>query len=140
MDSALRTDVGCEDQGPSSAGVTIPAAAATLLRHFPEEVRTAYVQLRETGDPAAADTLVLAIVRDHMPRKDAEFNDAAALVADLGFDSVAIAEMVFFIEDLLQVNITNAEIMQVRTVGELRAFVRTKLAAGAAHSKRAAQA
>jgi acyl carrier protein len=140
MDSALRTDVGCEDQGPSSGGVIIPAAAATLLRHFPEEVRAAYVQLKETGDPAAADTLVLAIVKDHMPQKDAEFGDRAALIADLGFDSVAIAEMVFFIEDLLQVSVTNAEIMQVRTVGELRAFVRTKLARAASGARPASEA
>ena len=114
---------------PVSTAVALPAAAETLLRHFPEEVRAAYLILRGTGDPAAADALVLAIVGDHMPRAGAELSDGASLVNDLGFDSVAIAEMVFFIEDLLQVSVTNAEILQVRTVGELRAFVRIKLAA-----------
>jgi len=118
-------------QSPASisAPAALPAAVETLLRHFPEEVRVAYLRLRESGDPAAADTLVLAIVEDHMPHAGAELIDSASLVADLGFDSVAIAEMVFFIEDLLQVNVTNAEILRVRTVGELRAFVRMKLAA-----------
>lgn len=111
-----------------SPAVALPAAAETLLRHFPAEVRAAYLQLRASGDPAAADTLVLAIVADHMPSAGAELADGAALVDDLGFDSVAIAEMVFFIEDLLQVSVSNAEIMRVRTVGELRAFVRAKLA------------
>jgi acyl carrier protein len=113
-----------------SAPAALPDAAETLLRHFPEDVRGAYVRLRECGDAAAADTLVLAIVEDHMPHHDAELVDSASLVADLGFDSVAIAEMVFFIEDLLQVNVTNAEIMRVRTVSELRAFVRSKLDSG----------
>jgi acyl carrier protein len=109
--------------------VLLPVAVDSLLRHFPEEVRAAYVRLRATGDPTAADTLVLAIVADHMPRKDVLLLDSAALVADLGFDSVAITEVVFFIEDLLQVNITNAEILRVRTIRDLRAFVREKLAA-----------
>jgi len=113
-----------------SAAPALPDAVETLLRHFPEEVRAAYLRLRETGDPVAADVLVLAIVEDHMPHHKAALADSASLVADLGFDSVAIAEMVFFIEDLLQVNVSNAEILRVRTVGELRAFVRTKLAAG----------
>jgi acyl carrier protein len=109
--------------------IVLSDAVETLLRHFPEDVRAAYVTLRTTGDAAAADKLVLAIVADHMPRKDAKLNDAAELLRDLGFDSVAIAEMVFFIEDLLQVNVTNAEILRVRTVRDLRAFVRQKLSA-----------
>ncbi len=107
--------------------IVLPDAVETLLRHFPEEVRAVYLILRTTGDAAAADKLVLAIVADHMPRKDAKLHDAAELLRDLGFDSVAIAEMVFFIEDLLQVNVTNAEILRVRTVRDLRAFVRHKL-------------
>ena len=118
-------------QSPASLppAVSLPDAVETLLRHFPEEVRAAYLTLRTTGDAASADKLVLAIVADHMPRKEAHLADNAELLRDLGFDSVAIAEMVFFIEDLLQVNVSNAEILRVHTVGELRAFVRQKLAA-----------
>ncbi len=113
---------------PPPAPVGLPDAADALLRHFPEEVRQAYLRVAATRDPAAADTLVLAIVADHMPRADAELTDDAKLMADLGFDSVTIAEMVFFFEDLLKVNVTNAEIVRVRTLADLRAFVRQKVA------------
>ena len=108
-------------------------AADTLVRHFPAEVRGAYARFAQTHDAADADIVILAIVRDHMPasRKspDRPLPDQAALIADLGFDSVAITEMVFFVEDLFHVRITNEEILRVRTVGELRTFVREKLAA-----------
>jgi acyl carrier protein len=127
-----------QSPAPISPPVPLPDAVETLLRHFPEEVRAAYVRLRATGDATAADVLVLAIVADHMPHKEAPLNDRAELIADLGFDSVAITEMVFFIEDLLQVNVTNAEILRVRTVDDLRAFVRQKLAAQPAFARSAA--
>ncbi len=113
---------------PPPEPVVLPDAADTLLRHFSAEVRGAYARVAATRDPAAADTLVLAIVADHMPRADAVLADHATLMGDLGFDSVAIAEMVFFLEDLLKVSVTNAEILRVRTVADLRAFVRHKVA------------
>jgi acyl carrier protein len=104
------------------------------LARFPGEVRDAYARFQTSGDAAAVDTVVLAVVRDFIPRYVAPpagqpLADSAKLMADLGFDSLAIAETVFFLEDLFDVKISNAEIMQVSTVAELRAFVRAKLAA-----------
>ncbi len=117
-----------QSSAPTSSPPVLPPGADTLLRHFPAEIQACYLRLRETGDLLAADTLVLAIVADHLKDKRAPLNDASALMADLGFDSVTIAEMVFFIEDLLQVSVTNAEIVRVGTIRDLREFVRLKLA------------
>lgn len=117
---------------PAPAPSPSPAGDDQLLRHFSPAVRDAFARLRATGDPAAADTVVLAIVRDHQPQKPAvppSLDDEKALIDDLGFDSIAITEMVFFIEDLFKISISNEEIMGIRTVGELRAFIRCKLPA-----------
>jgi acyl carrier protein len=112
-----------------------PDNAASLLKHFPEEVRAAYARFTATADPLAADVVVLAAVADHMPVAGRELvvgqSDALSLMADLGFDSVAITELVFFLEDLFRVNISNDEIVRVRTIGDLRAFVRQKVSARA---------
>lgn len=108
-------------------------SAAALLRHFPAEVRDVYQRFQRDRHAGDADLLVLAVVRDHIPEKarraSAALADHEQLIADLGFDSVAITEMVFFLEDLFRVRIANEEIIRVRTVGDLRAFVREKLAA-----------
>lgn len=107
-----------------------PGAAPALLAHFPAEVADAFRRV-QGGDLAAVDPLVLAAVREHVPEparaRTAHITAETALVADLGYDSMAISELVFFFEDLFQVSIANEEIGAVRTVGDLGAFVRRKL-------------
>jgi acyl carrier protein len=104
-----------------------------LLRHFPREVGEAFERLRTTGDAAALEQVIHAVVEDHIPAPAKAAAPAltpgTALIDDLGFDSMAISELVFFFEDLFRVSIANDEIVRVRTVGELCAFVGTKLAA-----------
>ncbi len=104
------------------------------LDKFPAAVREAHARFVATGDADSLDTVVLAVLRDHQPRHTRRTPpvappDSARLMGDLGFDSLALAEIVFFIEDLYLVSITTGELVKVTTVGELRAFVRAKVAA-----------
>jgi len=108
-----------------------PDAASTLVKHFPAEVRDAYARFRESRSSVDADIVVMAVVQDYRPNKQPATTapvDSNRLMEDLGFDSISITEMVFFIEDLFQVRIGNDEILRVRTVSDLRAFIREKLA------------
>jgi acyl carrier protein len=112
---------------PSPQSTPDPSAK---LDHFPPEIRDAYARFRATGDLAALQTVVLAAVRDHMPKPtDQPMTDDLRLMEDLGYDSLAVAETVFFIEDLFQVRVETAEIMEIKTVGALKEFVAKKTGA-----------
>ncbi len=106
------------------------------LARFPANVRDAFAHFRAVGDVEALDTVLFAVIRDFLPRKNpvaaGPLPDNARLIEDLGFDSLAIAEIVFFMEDLFLIKISNAEIQQVGTIGQLRAFVLHKFAAARA--------
>ena len=122
-------------ESPSSSSVpsSSPDATTTLARHFPAHVQDAYTRFKTTRSPDDADIVILALVVDHIPDKQRSTQqppaDSCKLVDDLGFDSIAITELVFFLEDLFRVRIGNDEIVRVQSVGDLRHFVRQKLAA-----------
>ena len=109
---------------------------AEKLRRLPPSALENFRKFRATGDEAALTGLIFVVLDDFLPQKSKTgatgWPDEARLIEDLGFDSLAIAETVFFFEDLFTISISNEEILQVRTVGELRAFVQKKLARAAA--------
>lgn len=105
-----------------------------LLKHLPARIRERFAHFQASGDPAAADEVVLAIVRDHVPARKqgtipATITDDLSITADLGIDSVSIADAVFMLEEVFDVTIATKEIVRLNTVGDLRAFIRQKLAA-----------
>jgi acyl carrier protein len=104
-----------------------------LLRQFPVHVQASYARFAATRDPAAADEVVIAIMRDHVPAKRQDsippiVTDEMTLTGDLGIDSVSIADAVFMLEEVFGVTIANKELVRLRTIGDLRSFIRTKLA------------
>lgn len=108
-----------------------PSAATSPLARFPAEIQAAYQRFRMAPNPTDLQTVVHGALRDFMPKRnglrDAPLDPAARLIEDLGFDSLAVAETVFFFEDLFDIKIQTQEIANLRTVGELQQFVRQKL-------------
>ena len=96
------------------------------LARFPADAREAHQRFLTSGDAGSLDTVVLAVVR-RFQSKAAELPDSARLTGDLGLDSLALAEIVFFLEDLYQVSITNEELASITTIGDLRTFIRRKI-------------
>ena len=112
-------------------GRTHSANPDDLLRHLPAAASVAFQRFKTQGDVDVLDPVVFAIVADFMPGKSgqplADRPIDTRLIEDLGFDSLAITELVFFTEELFGITIANDEIVQVRTIGDLRAFVRRKV-------------
>lgn len=103
------------------------------LANLPEEVRAAYQHYRTHRDDESVQSIVLAALHDFLPKNSTfdraePLRDEHRLIEDLGYDSLAVAEIVFFMEDLFQVTTANNEIAAIATVGSLRNFVTRKLA------------
>lgn len=114
---------------PSSSDFSVPPQ----LARFPLEVREAYRRYCETHADEALQVVVTAALREHMPKRAGQaaapdFADNVRLIEDLGYDSLAVAEIVFFFEDLFKVTIRTQDLQSMSTVGELRSFVLRQLA------------
>ena len=107
------------------------------IRHLPAAARAAFARFQAGGDPATLDPVLFAILEDYIPHDSAvplaKLPGPTLLIDDLGFDSLAITEVVFFAEDLFGINISNEEIVQVRSLDDLRGFIRRKVAGSAVH-------
>ena len=117
---------------PLSSAKAAPASEqADRLKHLPPEARAAFQRFQTGGAPADLDPVVYAILADFIPTPPAgplaELPGTTRLIDDLAFDSLAITELVFFTEDLFGITISNQEIMQVRTLDDLRGFIRSKV-------------
>jgi acyl carrier protein len=110
---------------------TPPTAPNPALARFPADVLEAYQRYRAKGDADAVEAVVIAAVIDYCPssaRAAPAVTDATRLAEELGYDSVAVAELVFFLEDLFDVTLSNDDLAGVRTIADLRACVTSKLA------------
>ena len=126
-----------ETRPPPSTPVTPPVDLEEKLRHLPVEARAAFRRFQAGGKAADLDVVVFAILEDFIPKKPdrplAGLPGDTPLMDGLGFDSLAITEIVFFAEDLFGISIANEEIIKVRTIDDLRLFIRRKVAAKTGH-------
>lgn len=103
------------------------------LEGYPAEVVTALEAFAREGDLAAFENGTLGALGFLSESSDAQTLIAAAndvrLREDLGVDSLAVAELVFLIEDTFGVAIHDDEISGLRTISDLKQLAREKVAA-----------
>jgi acyl carrier protein len=126
-----------ETRPPPSTPVIPPVALEEKLRHLPADARAAFRRFQAEGNAADLDVVIFAILEDFIPKKSdralAGLPGDTPLMDGLGFDSLAITEIVFFAEDLFGISIANEEIIKVRTIDDLRLFIRRKVAVKTGH-------
>jgi acyl carrier protein len=102
------------------------------VRHLPPEARAAFQRFQTGGDPTDLGPVLCAILEDFIPKTPAHpiagMPGDTRLIEDLGFESLAITEVVFFTEDLFGITIGNDDIVRLRTLDDLCGFVRGKVA------------
>lgn len=116
---------------PAATPVNLTTDRDERLKHLPEAARAVFQKFQTERNPLALDPVIFAILEDFIPQTPAtplsELPLTSRLIEDLGFDSLAITEVVFFTEDLFGITISNEEIIQVRTLEDLRSFIHRKV-------------
>ena len=91
----------------------------------------AAVQFRKSHDIAQVPVIVIGVierfVEPGLRAKLKESDDELRLVDDLGIDSLTMMEIVILVEDVLQMQINNDELRNLRTVGDVKTFIDCKV-------------
>lgn len=101
------------------------------LDGYPEDILQAYESFLDSRDPDQLTRFVIGMLlflQDAAdPANIPDLSDQTNLREDLGVDSITIAEVVFLLEDIFEIEIENAALMDISTVGELKAYVLSRL-------------
>ena len=101
------------------------------LAGYPESVLQNYEAFKDSGDTDCLHKFVIGLIRFLQDASEEageeDLSDDSRLREDLGIDSITIAEVVFLLEEIFEIEISNQELMDITTVGQLRQFVHSKL-------------
>ena len=102
----------------------------SLKRCSPQTIAAA-IEYRRTGRGEFLAPIVLGIierfVEPEFRSKIQEGDDEVRVVEDLGVDSLMMLEIVMLVEDTLDVSIENDELMELRTLGDVKTLIECKV-------------
>jgi 3-hydroxyacyl-[acyl-carrier-protein] dehydratase len=119
-------------EGPSFTSQDDAQLRDTLKRCSPS-TRDAACAFRRTKSLDHLPAIVHGLIEHYVERdaraKLGRADDGLRLVEDLAIDSLTMLEIVFLAEDVLQISIDNEDLRPVRTVGDVKTFIASKLVA-----------
>lgn len=98
------------------------------FQDLPSSLQDALRRYEETRGDEDLDAVIFAALEDLGSEiSPEELSDDTNFIKDLGLDSLAIAEFVFFFEDVFRIKITNDSLANMRTLGALKAFLKSEM-------------
>ena len=98
---------------------------------YPEPILEQYEKYQESRDQQYLHGFVIGLLRFLQDADDttvsAELSDSTQLREDLGVDSITIAEVIFQLEEVFEIEIDNQDLMNIHTVGELKRYLISKV-------------
>jgi acyl carrier protein len=98
------------------------------IKDLPAELQNALREYSKSGADGDLTVVIRLALKDLGANlSEIELSDQTNFIQDVGLDSLAISEFVFFFEDIFQISISNEELLSMNTLGELKAYISTKL-------------
>ncbi len=101
-----------------------------LLKRCPPGTFEAAVAFRKNKDASYVEKIVMGIIDRHLEPDQREIlansDDMLRMYEDLGMDSLNMLEIVMLVEQTLEVSIDNEELRDLRTVGDVKAYLHAK--------------
>ena len=107
-----------------------PEDLKELLKRYPAGTYEAALAFRQDKDVSQIETIVMGVIDRHLEPEQREIlsksDDSLRMYEDLGMDSLTMLEIVMLVEQTLQVSIDNEELRDLRTVGDVKAYLSAK--------------
>lgn len=106
------------------------ALRENLKRCSPSTIEKA-VEFRKTGNAELLGDVVMGIierfVEEGLREKLRNASDDIVLIDELGLDSLTMVEIVLAVEDATGASIDNEEVQSLRTLGDVKKFIKNKM-------------
>lgn len=103
------------------------------LKRCSEATVAAALRFEESRDLDELPAIILGVLErdaaNPKPEGVAAATDESRLIEDIGMDSFGMIEVVMTAEEVLGITVATQEMNEIRTLGDLKAFLRSKLAA-----------
>lgn len=98
---------------------------------LPESLQVPFQQWRQQKDEPSLHALIAALLEtlevQSFPEVYAQKGEQTVIMDDLGVDSLTLAELLFYTEQMLGIRIPNEEVVKLRTVADLKAYLNERV-------------